>query len=364
MDKTVVLALARAELAEFLDRLGEAPYRADQILDWLYRKNAVTFQQMTNLPLQLRRKLEDEAVTGLLAEIDRQVSEDGTVKFLFALPDGHSVETVLLSYRSGSSACISTQVGCRMGCRFCASGLPGFIRNLADWEMTAQVLQVRKWLMAEKRALGGLVLMGTGEPLDNLEALKGFLGAVKDPSRLGISLRNVTVSTSGLVPGILELARLRWPITLSVSLHAPHDELRDRIMPVNRKYPLAVLMDACRRFAEITGRRVTFEYILIEGLNDGAKEARELAALLEGMRCHVNLIPLNLVPGLSFRPSGDLAVGRFAGILKERKIKVTVRRRLGADIAAACGQLRNLYQGSDPDGCRRYERQGTSKGKK
>lgn len=364
MDRMVVLALSGADLAGFLDGLGEASYRADQILQWLYQKEAVTFEQMTNLPLSLRRKLADRAQTGLLTEVTRQESGDGTVKFLFALQDGQSVETVVLSYRNGFSVCVSTQVGCRMGCRFCASGQPGFVRNLEGWEMTAQVLQVKKWLLARGRKLGAMVLMGSGEPLDNLQAVTEFLAAVKDPSRLGMSLRNVTVSTSGLVPGILELARLRWPVTLSVSLHAPSDRLRDRIMPVNRKYPLNSLLSACRQFARAAGRRVTFEYILIDGLNDSRAQAVELASLLKGLHCHVNLIPLNAVPGLDWRPSGGEAVRRFAKELRDKNINVTVRRRLGADIAAACGQLRNLFQGSDPGGCRGHERQGTSKGKK
>ncbi|MBS4022478.1 MAG: 23S rRNA (adenine(2503)-C(2))-methyltransferase RlmN [Dethiobacter sp.] len=364
MKTTIALALTPAAMAGFLEGLGEPPYRADQVLDWLYRKQAYNFSDMTNLPQGLREKLQKEAKTGFLELVKQQVSDDGTIKLLFALGDGESVETVALPYRTGHSVCVSTQVGCKMGCLFCASGMPGFVRNLTAAEIMAQVLQVKKLLAAEGHALKSMVLMGTGEPLDNWAALLPFLNAVHDPARLGMSLRHVTISTSGVAPRILDLAKLGWPLTLSVSLHAPNDKLRGKIMPVNRKYPLSVLLPACWEFAEITGRRVTFEYLLIDSLNDGENQARELSGLLRGMQCHVNLIPLNAVPELPFTPSKDAAVLRFQEILRQNKINVTVRRKLGADIAAACGQLRNTFRGSEQDGCRRDKRQGKSQGKK
>jgi 23S rRNA (adenine2503-C2)-methyltransferase len=364
MKKTTALALTPAEMAGFLESMGEPAYRAGQILDWLYRKQALSFSEMTNLPRGLRERLQDKASEGFLKQAAEQVSEDGTRKYLFVLSDGETVETVALSYRTGYSVCVSTQVGCRMGCLFCASGLPGFVRNLTAAEIMAQVLQVKKLLSGRGETLRSMVLMGTGEPLDNWTALISFLSAVHDPLRLGMSMRNVTISTSGLVPRILDLAKRGWPLTLSVSLHAPNDKLRARIMPVNKKYPLSVLIPACREFAEATGRKVTFEYILISGLNDGENHARELSALLRGLLCHVNLIPLNPVSGIDFTPSSDADVMRFGEILRKNKINVTVRRKLGGDIAAACGQLRNLCQGSEQNGCRRDQRQGKSKREK
>ena len=244
MKKTIALALTPAEMAGFLEGMGEPAYRAGQILDWLYRKQAMSFSEMTNLPHGLRNRLQDKASVGLLKQAQEQVSEDGTTKYLFVLGDGETVETVALPYHSGYSVCISTQVGCRMGCLFCASGMPGFVRNLTAAEIMAQVLQVKKILHCRGETLKSMVLMGSGEPLDNWPALQSFLQAVQDPARLGMSMRHVTISTSGLVPRINDLAKLGWPLTLSVSLHAPNDKLRSRIMPVNKKYPLSVLIPA------------------------------------------------------------------------------------------------------------------------
>lgn len=343
MRKVNILGLSPSELRDFLGGLGEPRYRSAQILDWLYRKGADDFAQLTNLPRGLREKLATVAESGLLAVVEERVARDGTVKLLLALPDGHGVETVILPYERGFSVCVSTQVGCRLGCYFCASGVPGFVRNLSSAEMMAQVLQVKNKLQKSGASLKGMVLMGTGEPLDNWDGVITFLQAVRDPERLGMSLRQVTLSTAGLAPRIRNLAEQGLSLTLAVSLHAAEDALRDRLMPINKRYPLAVLLSACDEYAEKTGRRVTFEYLLLKDINDGEEHAKKLARLLRGRLCHVNLIAFNAVEGLSFLPSGEAAVRRFAEILTRERISATVRRRLGAEIAAACGQLRNSF---------------------
>jgi 23S rRNA (adenine2503-C2)-methyltransferase len=343
--KVNILALPPEQLVVLLSGLGHPAYRAEQILVWLYQKGARSFADMTNLPNSLREQLSEFAEIGFLELVRRLVSRDGTEKYLFALADNQTVETVVLPYNIGYSACISTQVGCKMGCMFCASGLPGFSRNLSAAEILAQVLEAKQEVSAQGRELKSLVLMGSGEPLDNFTAIVAFLEAVQDPRRLGMSLRHLTLSTSGLVPKIRELAALKLPLTLAVSLHAPNNSLRDKIMPINRKYPLEELLAACDEYTKLTGRRLTYEYTLIEGLNDGVKEARELAALLKKRLCHLNLIPFNAVPELELSPSAQTVVQAFTAILRSSGVKVTVRRRLGADIAAACGQLSNKMSG-------------------
>jgi 23S rRNA (adenine2503-C2)-methyltransferase len=341
--KVNILALAPQELRSFLEQIGEKPYRAGQILAWLYRKGAQSWAEMTDLPAGLRHTLPEIADTGLLRILKKQVSTDGTVKYLVGLEDGQAVETVVLPYDTGTSACISTQVGCKMGCKFCASGLPGFIRNLAAAEIMAQVLLVKNELLKHGRELKSFVLMGSGEPLDNYEAVVSFLEAVQDRERLGMSLRHVTLSTSGLAPRIRRLADLGRPLNLAVSLNAPNNALRNRLMPINRSYPLEELLAACDQYVKKTGRRVTYEYILIDRVNDRPEHAAQLAALLKGRPAHVNLIRFNAVSELGFKPSAVATANEFARILKNQQINVTVRRRLGADIAAACGQLRNNY---------------------
>ena len=345
MDKVNLLELSVSELQTFLVGLGQPAYRAGQLLAWLYQKGAYSFVEMTNLPKELREQLMDAATPGFLDRKTEQVSTDGTEKYLFALSDGQTVETVVLPYDIGFSACISTQVGCKMGCLFCASGLPGFLRNLTAAEIMAQVLHVKNALHKRGKELKSLVLMGSGEPLDNYDETVAFLQAVRDPQRLAMSLRHVTLSTSGLVPKINELAKLGWPLNLAVSLHAPNNRLRDKIMPINKAYPLQSLFVACDAYSRATGRRVTYEYILIDQLNDKVEHANELSSVLKGKLCHVNLIPLSAVPELGLHPSPQSAVHQFRDTLRKRNINVTVRRRLGADIAAACGQLRNNYLG-------------------
>jgi 23S rRNA (adenine2503-C2)-methyltransferase len=343
MQKVNLLDLSPAELRGFLAELGEPPYRSAQIMDWLYRRGADSFAQMTDLPRALREKLPELAETGLLPIVAEQAAHDGTRKLLFALQDGHSVETVILPYEHGTSACVSTQVGCRWGCGFCASGQHGFVRNLRPAEIMAQALQVKNRLRSGGMALKSIVLMGTGEPLDNWDGTVAFLRSARDPGLLGMSLRHITLSTVGLPVRIRALADFRWPVTLAVSLHAAEDALRDKIMPVNRKYPLAVLLSACDYYTEKTGRRITYEYVMIQNVNDSEEQARKLSALLRGRLCHVNLIVMNPVPGLGFSPSGEAAVQSFAETLLNERISATVRRRLGLGIAAACGQLRNAF---------------------
>jgi 23S rRNA (adenine2503-C2)-methyltransferase len=343
MQKVNLLDLSPAELRVFLAGLGEPPYRAAQILDWLYRRGAADFAQMTNLPLNLREKLPEVSGTGLLRILSEQAAPDGTRKLLFALTDGHGVETVVLPYEYGFSVCASTQVGCRWMCGFCASGLSGFVRNLQPAEIMAQVVQVKNNLQSAGKALKSIVLMGTGEPLDNWDATVAFLRAVRDPELLAMSLRHVTLSTVGLPERIRALAKFRWPVTLAVSLHAAENALRDTIMPVNRRHPLPDLLAACDYYAEKTGRRITYEYIMLREVNDSEEQARKLSVLMRGRLCHVNLIAMNSVQGLEYRPSEEAAVRRFAEILAEERISTTVRRRLGAEIAAACGQLRNTF---------------------
>ena len=345
MDKVNLLALSSSELQSFFKRLGQPAYRAQQVLAWLYQKGAFSFAEMTNLPKDLREQLDRKATPGFLERKTQQVSKDGTEKYLFVLPDGQTVETVVLPYDIGFSACVSTQVGCKMGCMFCASGLPGFVRNLSAAEIMAQVLFVKNSLLRRNVELKGLVLMGSGEPLDNYDETVRFLEAVRDPHRLAMSLRHVTLSTSGLVPRIQDLARIGWPLNLAVSLHASNNRLRDKIMPINKAYPLHMLLAACDDYTRLTGRRVTYEYILIDQLNDGVDHALELSQALQGKRCHVNLIPLNAVPEMGLKPSPLNVVHKFRDTLARQGINVTVRRRLGADIAAACGQLRNTNLG-------------------
>lgn len=345
MAKIDFLTLTPAELTGYLSELGEPAYRAKQILLWLWQKDADSFMAMSNLPLALREQLAKQATIGKLAVAVKEIAADGTEKILFVLPDGQTVETVILPYKIGDSACISTQVGCRMGCRFCASGLPGLVRNLTMGEMMAQVLQVRRSLRTQGRELKGMVLMGSGEPLDNWDATIPFLEAVKDPQRLGMSLRHVTLSTSGLAPKILQLATFAWPINLAISLHAPNNELRNQIMPINKKYPLEVLLPACDEYTQKTGRRINYEYILIAGLNDEQHHAAQCAHLLAGRLCHVNLIPFNTVSELPWRASPVEKIYNFKATLAAKGINVTIRRKMGAEIAAACGQLRNNYCG-------------------
>lgn len=332
--------LSMAELAELLAQMGQPRYRARQVHAWLTR--GVRPADMTDLPRALRERLA-ALPFGAVEIADRRVSaRDGTVKYLFALEDGNLIEGVLMRYKYGNTACISTQVGCRMGCAFCASTLEGCVRSLHAGEMLGQIAAIERDEGAPpgRRAVTNVVLMGSGEPLDNYEQTVRFLRLVNAPEGLGLSLRNVSVSTCGLAEEILRLRDEHLPVTLSISLHAPNDEIRRQIMPVARAVPMERLMAAVRAYVAGTGRRVVFEYALIDGLNCLPAHARELARLLRGLQCHVNLIPLNHVDERRLRPASPEAVRAFQETLEREHISATVRREMGADIGGACGQLR------------------------
>lgn len=338
MQKTDVRSLALPELKQEMEKIGEKKYRAQQIYEWLHKKLAEDFAEMTNLSLSLREKCDGYFTLHPLQCVRMQESKsDGTKKFLFSLSDGNMVESVLMRYRHGNSVCISSQVGCRMGCRFCASTLGGLVRNLTAGEMLAQVYKVQK-ISGER--VSNVVVMGIGEPLDNMDNLIRFIRLLTDENGLHISQRNLTVSTCGLVPQIKELAEKNLQITLALSLHGVTDEKRKELMPVAKEYSIAELMDACRYYFEKTGRRITFEYALAAGVNDTKEDARKLSGLASVVRAHVNLIPINPVRERRFTASGKETVRSFQKELEEAGVTVTLRREMGRDIDGACGQLR------------------------
>lgn len=330
------------QLEKLMGKLGEKKYRAKQVARWLFQKGASSFDEMTDLPLDLRARLKEIGTPGGLTIIKRQVSKDGTCKYLFGLDDGNAVEGVLMVYKYGLTACVSTQVGCRMGCKLCASGLEGLVRNLRPGEIYDQVTTMQNDV---QKRVGNVVLMGSGEPLDNYDNVIDFIKKITAQYGLNIGYRHITLSTCGLVPQIKRLGKEKIPITLAISLHAPYDDLRDTLVPVNKKYPLDELLQACRQYVELTGRRVTFEYALINNVNDSPVHAKELARKLKNMLCLVNLIPANPVPERGIKKSPRERVARFKAVLEGCGINVTVRRGLGADINAACGQLRRSVLG-------------------
>ncbi len=332
--------LNRAELASLLSGWGEPGYRAAQVADWLNR--GARPAEMTNLPLALRERLAAIPYGGLTIERKLTSAHDGTVKYLFLLEDENLVEGVLMRYHYGNTACLSTQVGCDMGCTFCASTLGGRVRNLRVGEMLGQVYAIERdeCAPAGRRAVTNLVLMGSGEPLDNFDNVVAFLQAATAADGLGISPRNISLSTCGIVPKIDAFINRAPHVTLSISLHAHSDEVRASLMPINRAYPVAEVIAAAKRYADITGRRVVFEYALIDSVNAAESDADALAALLRGMLCHVNLIPLNPVAERGLKGISRAEANRFCERLKARGISATVRREMGADIEGACGQLR------------------------
>lgn len=323
------------ELTAWLKAQGEPAFRARQIFRWLYR-GAASFEEMTDLSKALRQKLEETALLTPPKVARKQVSQqDGTIKYLWELADGNCVESVLMRYQHGNTVCISCQVGCRMGCAFCASTVAGKVRDLAPAEMVDQVLSTQ---IDSGAPVSNIVLMGIGEPLDNFDTVLRFLSLVNCPDGLDIGMRHISLSTCGLVEQIDKLAQYRLQLTLSVSLHAPDDETRSKIMPVNRSVGVDRLMEACRRYFEQTGRRISYEYAMIDGVNDADWQADLLAKRLRGTSAHVNLIPLNRVEESPLKPSRRVAA--FQKRLEDRGITVTVRRKLGGDIDASCGQLR------------------------
>lgn len=336
-NKTNIKDLSLDELKVFLSDLGEKPFRAGQVYEWMY-KGAAGFDEMTNLSKELRNKLMERANLYSLTISDIKVSEhDGTQKYLFLTEDNEAIESVFMKYRYGNSICISSQAGCRMGCSFCASGMNGLSRNLSSGEMVDQLLLAQNTTGEEIRHI---VIMGTGEPFDNYENVKKAVENLCNPKGLGLSKRNITVSTCGLIPYIERFSEELSQVNLAVSLHAPNDEIRNRIMPIGSKYPMADVMKASREYVRKTGRRITFEYALIRGVNDRPEHAEELAALVRGLNCHVNLIPLNNVDESEYKPANRAGAEKFMNILEEKNIQVTIRREMGSDIDAACGQLR------------------------
>ena len=335
-----IQSMTQAEIAQLLKELGQPAFRSKQMYSWLH-KGARSYSEMTNLPKALRDVLEEKYPLHIPKVIRKQESaKDGTVKYLWELADGNCVETVLMRYHYGNSVCISTEVGCRMGCAFCASTLGGLVRKLEPYEMLNQVLftQVDSGL-----PISHIVLMGIGEPLDNFDNVMRFLELVNSEDGMNISMRHISLSTCGLVPGIDRLAEKKLQLTLSVSLHAPTDEIRNTIMPVNKAYPTEQLLAACRRYYEKTGRRISFEYAMINGVNDTPEAAKTLLKRLKGLPAHMNLIPLNHVEESPLKPSTRRAVQTFQKLLEDGGIPATVRRTLGSDIDASCGQLRRKY---------------------
>ncbi|HIV39657.1 MAG TPA: 23S rRNA (adenine(2503)-C(2))-methyltransferase RlmN, partial [Candidatus Blautia stercorigallinarum] len=329
------------ELKKTVEGLSEKPFRAKQIYEWLHKKQADSFQEMTNLSVSLREKLERNCQIVSLKVLEVQTSKlDGTQKYLFALPDGNVVESVLMKYHHGNSVCISSQVGCKMGCRFCASTIGGWTRNLLPSEMLDQVYKIQK---LSKERVSNVVVMGTGEPLDNYDNLLRFIRMLSDEKGLHISQRNITVSTCGIVPRMYDLAQEDLQITLAISLHASNQQKREQLMPIARKYSLDELMKACRNYFEKTGRRLTFEYSLVGGENDSQEDAEELAHLIKGLNCHVNLIPVNPIKERSYVQSDKKVIANFQNKLEKYQINVTIRREMGRDIDGACGQLRKSY---------------------
>ena len=331
-----ILDLNRKELAEALTGLGEKPFRGTQVFEWLGR-GVSSFDEMTNIPASLITKLKEDYYIGLPEVVKKQESKDGTVKCLFRFKDGTEVESVFMNYSYGNSICISSQAGCRMGCTFCASTMDGLERNLTGGEMLGEVLAMRN-LTGEE--IGHVVIMGMGEPFDNYEELSRFINLIHDEKGYNLGLRNITVSTCGIIPGIKEFGDVFPQVNLAVSLHAPNQEIRQRTMPVAKKYEYEELMAACREYTEKTRRRITFEYAVIDGVNDSEACANELADHLKGMLAHVNLIPLNEVKGRDYKQAAGESVRRFKDTLERCGVAVTIRRTLGADIDAACGQLR------------------------
>lgn len=338
--KTSIYSLQLHELKEWLTNNGEKPFRAEQIYDWLYKKRITSFEDMNNLSKSLREKLSENFQITTLKTVIKQSSSDGTIKFLFELHDGYSIETVLMRHDYGNSVCVTTQVGCRIGCTFCASTLGGLKRHLEAGEIVAQVVTVQQALDETDERVSSVVIMGIGEPFDNYDNMMSFLKIINHDKGLMIGARHITVSTSGIVPKIYQFADENMQINFAISLHAPNTELRSRLMPINRAYKLDDLMKSVRYYIDKTGRRISFEYGLFGGVNDSVEHAEELASLLKGLKCHVNLIPVNYVPERDYVRTPKDKIFAFEKTLKNRGINVTIRREQGHDIDAACGQLR------------------------
>lgn len=341
MERIDIKSMTLQELEDYLTGMGEKRFRAKQIYQWLHIHHVTGFEEMTNLPEALREKLRQQAVITVLREELVQISQvDGTRKYLFALADGNMIESVLMKYRHGNSVCVSSQVGCRMGCRFCASTLDGLVRNLTASEILEQIYRIGESI---GERISNVVVMGSGEPLDNYDELVRFIRLLSDENGMNISQRNITVSTCGLVPRMRQLADLKLQITLALSLHASSQEKREELMPVARSYGLDEVLEACRYYFEQTGRRITFEYSLVGGVNDTQEDAKRLAELTRGMNCHINLIPVNPIKERDYIQSEQRDILNFKNLLERYERNVTIRREMGRDIDGACGQLRKRY---------------------
>ncbi|MBZ4665811.1 23S rRNA (adenine(2503)-C(2))-methyltransferase RlmN [Mahella sp.] len=341
MEEPIALKdMSMDDMSKLVQQLGQPAYRAQQIFSWIY-KGIDDIDEMSNMPADFRKRLKERCYTDSCRIYKRQQSEDGSaMKYLFLLKDGNIIESVLMRYEYGNSVCVSTQIGCRMGCAFCASTIKGVKRNLTKGEMIDQVLRIQQDI---GQRVSHVVLMGSGEPLDNYEQSIAFMRLLHEPKGLNMSYRNITLSTCGLVPHIYDLAKEGMPITLAVSLHAPNDDIRKQLIPISKAYSIDDIIKACNYYIEKTGRRITFEYIMLKDINDREEHAYMLADALKGMICHVNLIPFNDVEGREFQPSSQKQIEHFYGILNKKGIPVSIRRRLGTDIDAACGQLRRRF---------------------
>ena len=342
MDKKDLKSMNLEELTLELELLGEKKFRTAQVFQWIHEKLVEDVNEMTNLSQKLREKLAKDYTFTTLEIVEKQVSKiDGTAKYLFRLSDGNLIESVLMRYHHGNSVCISSQAGCRMGCKFCASTIAGLKRNLLPSEMLEQIYRIQR---ETGERVSNIVVMGTGEPFDNFDNLIRFLELITHEKGLHISARNITVSTCGIVPRIMEFADKNLQVTLAISLHAPNNEKRKAMMPIANKYSIEELLQACDYFYEKTKRRVTFEYSLAKGVNDSEQDARELIQLVKSRNCHVNLIPINPVEELDFQGSAKKVALDFKNKLEKNKINVTIRREMGRDIDGACGQLRRRHE--------------------
>jgi 23S rRNA (adenine2503-C2)-methyltransferase len=341
LEKTDIKSLKLGELEELLKCWGEKAFRAKQIYQWLHVKQVTSFDEMTNISAKLREQLVENCELVVLKQELVQISKlDGTRKYLFVLSDGNMIESVLMRYKHGNSVCVSSQVGCRMGCRFCASTLDGLVRNLTPSEILEQIYRISTDI---GERISNVVVMGSGEPFDNYDNLVQFIQMLTDLNGLNISQRNITVSTCGIVPKMLELADENLQITLALSLHASSQETRQELMPIANKYSMEEILDACRIYFEKTGRRITFEYSLVGGVNDTAEDAKRLCELVKGMNCHINLIPVNPIKERDYVQSEQREILNFKNKLEKNGINVTIRREMGRDIDGACGQLRKRF---------------------
>lgn len=339
--KVDIKSLDYSELTEYIVGMGEKKFRAAQLYEWMHKKLASGYDEMTNISEKLKERLKEDTLYTCLEPVRIQESKlDGTKKYLFRLYDDNLIESVLMKYHHGNSVCISSQVGCKMGCRFCASTLNGCVRNLTPAEMLDQVYRIQQ-LTGER--VSNIVIMGSGEPMDNYVNVVKFLELINSEKGLNISQRNITVSTCGLVPKIKQLAELKLQITLAISLHAPNDELRRTMMPIADTYSIEQIMEACRYYLDKTARRISFEYSLVKGVNDTDGCARQLIALVHGMNCHINLIPVNPIKERDYEQSEKNSIQNFKDLLEKAGINVTIRREMGRDIDGACGQLRQNH---------------------